>query len=94
MSVAASVRGGINPAKGRSARAASAPSVGGALQLFLLWQVGPLISGMQTFEALNEEQEQPGLSRFLQAWQSMVPAQCADPLALFHMHVHVHVCSI
>ena len=47
-----------------------------------------------TYEIYTEEQEQPGLSSFLQAWQSMVPERCTEPLALFHMHVHVHVCSI
>ena len=44
-----------------------------------LWQVGSLLSGMQSFEASAELQ--PGWARFLDAWESMAPAQCAAPLA-------------
>ena len=37
------------------------------------------VRGMQSFEASAELQ--PGWARFLDAWESMAPAQCAAPLA-------------
>ena len=55
------------------------PKSSGTFLPMTLWQVGSLLSGMQSFEASAELQ--PGWARFLRAWESTAPAQCAAPLA-------------
>ena len=45
-------------------------------------RVQSLLSGMQSFAVACRLQR--GWSRYLRAWESMAPAQCAFPLTLMH----------